>query len=62
VLGTSPSALQTGLSALTTAHSSEGDFTRAEGGATGVGGIIGNSLSALPAALSVIGRVLGDGE
>lgn len=62
VLGTSQSALQTGLSALTTAQSSEGDFTRAEGGATGVGGIIGNSLSALPAALSVIGRVLGDGE
>lgn len=58
----SRSALQTGLSALTTAQSAEGDFTRAEGGASGVGGIVSNSLSSLPAALGVIGRVLGGGE
>lgn len=59
---TSRSALQTGLSALNTAQFSEADFTRAESGATGVGGIISNSLSALPATLGVIGRVLGGGQ
>lgn len=62
VLGTSQSALETGLSVLTPAQSSEGDFTRAESGATGVGGIISNGLSVLPEALGVIGRVMGDGE
>ena len=61
-LDTGRSALQTGMSALTLAQSSEGDFTRAESGATSVGGIIGNSLSALPAALGVIDRVLGGDE
>lgn len=59
---TSRSALQSGLSALDTVQLSEGDFTRAESGATGVGGIVNNSLSALPAALGTIGRVLGGGE
>lgn len=59
---TSQSALQTGLSALDGTRSFDRDFNRAEGGATGVGGIVSNSLSTLPAALGVIGRVLGDGE
>lgn len=61
-LDTTHSALQTGLSALSSAQSSEGDFTRSENGATGVAGIIGNSLGALPSALGVIGKVLGDGQ
>jgi hypothetical protein len=59
---TSRSALQIGLSALNAAQSSEVDFTRAENGATGVGGIISNSLGVLPAALGAVGRVLGGGE
>lgn len=61
-LGAMQSALQTGLSALSQPHSSEGDFTRAESGATNVGGVIGNSLGALNGSLGVIGKVLGDGQ
>lgn len=61
-INTTGSALQTGLSALSPSHASEGDFTRAESGASAVGGLIGNSLSSLPATLGVISRVLGDGQ
>ncbi len=61
-LDTTNAALQTGLAALSSARSSEGDFTRSENGASGVGGIIGAGLSALPGALGVIGKVLGDGK
>lgn len=61
-IDTSRTALQTGLSALSSTQASEGDFTRAEGGASGVGAIVSNSLSALPAALGIVGRVLGGGE
>lgn len=61
-LVTAQSALQTGLSALSSTQSTNGDFTRAEGGATGVGGIVSSSLASLPAALGVIGKVLGDGQ
>lgn len=61
-LGAMQSALQTGLSALSQTHSSDGDFTRSENGATNVGGIIGNSLGALSSSLGVIGKVLGDGQ
>lgn len=61
-LDTTGSALQTGLSALSSAQSTDRDFTRAEGGASSVGGIISNSLSVLPSALGVIGKVLGDGK
>lgn len=59
---TTRSALQTGLSALSQSHSSEGDFTRSESGSPHVGGIIGNSLGALSRSLGVIGKVLGDGQ
>lgn len=61
-IDTTRTALQTGLSALSSSQASEGDFTRAESGASSVGGLIGNSLSALPATLGVISRVLGDGQ
>lgn len=61
-LDTTQSALQTGLSALSSSQSSDGDFTRAESGGTGVGGLIGSSLSALSSSLGVIGKVLGDGQ
>jgi hypothetical protein len=61
-LDTTRSALQFGLSALSSPHSSQGDFIRAESGSTTVGGVIGNSLSLLPSSLGVIGEALGDGE
>lgn len=61
-IGTSQTALETGLSALSSARSAKGDFTLAESGGTGVGRTITNSLGVLPGALGVIGRVLGGGE
>lgn len=61
-LGSTQSALQTGLSALSSTHASEGDFARAESGPGNVGGLINNSLSALPATLGIIGKALGDGQ
>jgi len=61
-LASTQSALQTGLSALSSPQSTNADFTRAESGATGVGGIVSNSLASLPASLGVIGKVLGDGQ
>lgn len=61
-LDATQSALLAGLSALSSAAMSEGDFNSAGGGADGIGGIISNSLSALPSALGMIGKVLGDGQ
>ena len=61
-LGTTQSALQTGLAALSSPHASDGDFTRAQSGASSVGGMIGTSLNALSASLGVVGKVLGGGQ
>jgi hypothetical protein len=61
-LDSTQSALQAGLSALTSVQSSDGDFNRADAAADRIGGIVNNSLSAMSGAIGVIGKVLGDGE
>lgn len=54
-------AINVGLSALSSAKGNT-DFTRSENGGSLTGNAVGQALSVLPSALSVIGKSLGNGQ